>query len=251
VAQRQNLPKTFDGDNAMHHVTRTAAGFFLFFLLFAPAASADSPGTIAVSGQGEVHGAPDQAVLSTGVTTTATTAASALAENAVKMNAVFATLKRLGVAEKSIQTSNFSVSPQYPPYNANTAGTPRIVGYQVSNQVTVTLDDTKKLGPTLDALVAAGSNQINSVGFAIKDPTTLLSKARELAVADAIARAQTYAKAAGVTLGPILSIQEGFGETPRPLYNAMMVSAERAAPTPVAPGEQSVTANVTVIFQIK
>ena len=101
------------------------------------------------------------------------------------------------------------------------------------------------------SLRAAGSNQINSVGFAIKDPTALLTKARELAVADAIARAQTYAKAAGVTLGPILSIQEGFGETPRPLYNAMVVTAERVAPTPVAPGEQSVTANVTVIFQIK
>ena len=235
----------------MHPMSRMLAGATLSLLLITPVAAAESSGSLAVSGQGEVRGTPDQAVLSSGVTTTATTAASALAENAQKMDAVFATLKRLGVAEKAIQTSNFSVSPQYPPYNDNTARTQHIVGYQVSNQVTVTLDDTRKLGPTLDALVAAGSNQINSVSFSIKDPATLLTKARELAVADAMARAQTYAKAAGVTLGPILSIQEGDAESPRPLYNVMAVGAARAAPTPMAPGEQSVTASVTVIFQIK
>lgn len=232
----------------MHVFKRSCSALILSFLLSAPA-FADSPGRIAVSGQGEVRGAPDQAVLSVGVATTATTAASALSENAVKMNAVMATLKRAGVPEKSIQTSNFSVQPQYPSYNANAAEPPHIVGYQVSNQVSVTLDDTKKLGPTLDALVANGANQINSVGFAIKDPAALLSKARELAVADAINHARTYAKAAGVELGPILSIQEGSGEIPRPLIGVML--AERAAPTPIAPGEQSVTANVTVIFQIK
>lgn len=234
----------------MHNASRMFATFAFSFLLCAPATAAESPGTLAVSGQGEVRGTPDQAVLSTGVTTTAKTAAAALAENASKMNAVFATLKRLGVAEKAIQTSNFSVSPQYPSYNADAREPQQIVGYQVANQVTVTLDDTRKLGPSLDALVAAGSNQINSVSFSIKDPAPLLTKARELAVADAMARAQTYAKAAGVTLGPILSIQEGEAETPRPLYNVAMV-AGRVAPTPMAPGEQSVTASITVIFQVK
>ena len=129
---------------------------------------------------------PDQAQLSAGVTTVATTAEAALAENARKMNGVFAALKRIGVPDKSIQTSNFSVSPQYPPYNQNTTGLQRIVGYQVSNQVNVTLDDVKKLGPALDALVAAGANQINSVGFSIRDTGALLVTAREAAVADAM-----------------------------------------------------------------
>lgn len=234
----------------MHCLARFGSATILSALLFAPPALAQTS-TLAVSGQGDVRGAPDQAVLSVGVATTATTAASALGENAAKMNTVFATLKRLGVPEKSIQTSNFSVSPQYPPYNANVTAAPHIVGYQVSNQVSVTLDDTKKLGPTLDALVANGANQINSVGFAIKDPSALLNKAREAAVADAIMRGQIYAKAAGVTLGPILSIQEGSGDVPRPMYRAMQGVADIAAPTPMAPGEQSVTANVTVIFQIK
>jgi hypothetical protein len=166
------------------------------------------------------------------------------------MNAVFATLKRLGVPDKAIQTSNFSVSPQYPPYNANETSVQHIVGYQVSNQVSVTLDDPKKLGPTLDALVGAGSNQINSVGFVIRDTAALLTKARAAAVADAIARAHTYAAAAGVTLGPILSIQEAESEGPRPVYNLAVAAGRVAAPTPTAPGEQSVSASVSVVFSI-
>jgi len=233
----------------MRRLLPFAAALVLALVAAAPTDAA-APGTLSVSGQGEVRAAPDQAVLSTGVATTAPTAAAALSENAAKMNAVFATLKRLGVPDKSIQTSNFTVSPQYPPYNANETGVQKIVGYQVSNQVYVTLDDPKKLGPTLDALVAAGSNQINSVGFAIRDTAELMAKARAAAVADAIARAHTYAAAAGVTLGPILTIQEGTNEGPRPMYDVVVTAQRAAAPTPTAPGEQSVAATVTVVFSI-
>jgi|KBSMisStaDraftv2_1062788.scaffolds.fasta_scaffold164879_2 uncharacterized protein YggE len=236
-------------DSVMRRLSPAVAAFALALVAAAPSDAA-APGTLSVSGQGEMRAAPDQAILSTGVATTAPTAAAALSENAAKMNAVFATLKRLGVPDKSIQTSNFTVSPQYPPYNANETGVQRIVGYQVSNQVSVTLDDPKKLGPTLDALVAAGSNQINSVGFVIRDTAELLTKARAAAVADAIARAHTYAAAAGVTLGPVLSIQEGSGEGPRPVFETMVAAQRLAAPTPTAPGEQSVSANVTVVFSI-
>lgn len=227
----------------------SVAALFLALAAASPSHAA-APGTLSVSGQGEMRAAPDQAVLSTGVATTAPTAAAALTENAQKMNAVFATLKRLGIPEKSIQTSNFTVSPQYPPYNANESGLQKIVGYTVSNQVSITLDDPKKLGATLDALVAAGSNQINSVGFVIRDTAALLAKARAAAVADAIARAHTYAGAAGVTLGPILTIQEGASEGPRPVYDMVVAAQRAAAPTPTAPGEQSVNASVTVVFSI-
>lgn len=211
--------------------------------------AADQPHVIVVSGQGEVAGTPNQAQLSAGVTTNAATADAALVENARKMTAVFAALKRAGVPDKAIRTSNFSVAPQYPPYNQNT-GPQRIVGYQVSNQVDVTLDDTRTLGPTLDALVAAGANQINSIGFSIRDTDALLAAARTAAVGDAMRRAQTYAKAAGVTLGAVISIQEsGDNEGPRPMLRAMTVMA--APVTPTAAGEQSVTANVSVTFEIK
>lgn len=239
-----------NGEPHLNCILRRAAAAILALLVCSPTALAD-PGTLSVSGQGEARGAPDQAQLSAGVTTVAPTAAAALGQNSAKMNAVFAALKRLGVLDKDIATSNFQVSPQYPPYNANETGLQRIVGYQVSNQVNVTLDDTKKLGPTLDVLVGAGANQINSVGFTIKDSAALLKKARETAIADAILRAQTYAKAAGVTLGPILTIQEGSVESPRPLYDVVVTAARAAPPTPTAPGEQSITANVSITFQLK
>src|SRR6185295_1120361 len=104
------------------------------------------------------------------------------------------------IADKNIQTSNFSVSPQY----SNKPGqVQHIVGYQTSNTVTVLVDKLDKVGPTLDALVAAGSNQIDGPTFLIADPKPLLAKAREQAVKDALAKAQAYASAAGVTLGPI------------------------------------------------
>ena len=234
---------------------RRLAGTFVLgtFAVFAQpvaALAADQPHVIVVSGQGEVTGIPNQAELSAGVTTNAATADAALAENARKMTAVFAALKRAGVRDKAIRTSNFSVAPQYPPYNQNSTGPQRVVGYQVSNQVDVTLDDTRNLGLTLDALVAAGANQINSIGFSIRDTDTLLTAARTAAIGDAMRRAQTYAKAAGVTLGAIISIQENGGnEGPHPMLRAMTVEAVPVTPT--AAGEQSVTANVSVIFEIK
>ena len=216
------------------------------------AAVADpAPHTITVSGQAEARGAPNQAMLSAGVVSVAPTAAAALAENARKMTGVFAALKKLGVPERSIQTSNFSVQPQYPPYNQNATGLQRIVGYQVSNQVDVVLDDTAKLGPALDALVGAGANQINSVSFGIKGADALQAKARADAVADARTRAETYAKAAGVSLGSVVSIQENGGfEPPRPMVMLRAQAAE-APPTPTAAGELGVTANVTMVFEIR
>jgi hypothetical protein len=161
------------------------------------------------------------------------------------MKGVFAALEKLGVPQKNIQTSNFFVSPQYSNGDNNTAR--RLTGYQVNNDVTARLEDVGKLGGALDALVAAGANQINGISFSIQNDAPLLEKARAQAIADARLRAETYAKAAGVTLGPILSISEGGGETPpRPMYRM----AAMAADTQIAPGEQSVTANVSVVWEI-
>jgi hypothetical protein len=109
----------------------------------------------------------------------------------------------------------------------------------------------KTLGPALDALVTAGANQINAISFSLRDPKPLLAAAREQAVADAIARAQTLTKAAGVTLGPILTIQEGGADVPRPVYVAARLMAGAPPPTPTAAGEQSVTASVSIVFEIK
>jgi len=219
-------------------------GLALACTLAVPAWAAD-PHTMAMTGHGEVRGAPDMAQVTAGVTATAPTAAQALAANSNRIKGVFAALAKLGVPEKNIQTTNFFVSPQYTNGDNNTSR--RLTGYQVNNDVTVRLEDVGKLGGALDALVAAGANQINGVSFSIQNDAPLLEKARTQAIADARMRAETYAKAAGVTLGPILSISEGGGEAPpRPMYRMAAMAAE----TRIAPGEQSVAADVSVVWEI-
>jgi uncharacterized protein YggE len=226
------------------------AAFFSLALavaLLAPAvpALAADPHTISMTGHGEVKAVPDQAQVSAGVTTSATTAAQALAANTARMKSVFAALEKLGIADKNIQTANFSVSPQYATGNNES---PRLTGYQVNNEVSVQLEDVGKLGAALDALVTAGANQMNGISFSIRNPAPMLEKARAEAIADARARAETYAKAAGVSLGPILSISEGGSEAPRPMYRVMAMAAGRSVP--VAAGEQSVTADAAVVWEI-
>ena len=210
-----------------------------------------TPRVITVAGEGEVHAAPDEAMLSAGVVTNARTAAAALAGNASAMNDVFATLRQAGIAEKNLQTSGFNVSPQYAT-DKNGAQTPQITGYQVSNTVNVVVENLSKVGPTLDALVASGANSIGDITFAMKNPKAAMTEARSEAVADAMERAQTLAKAAGVTLGPITAISESGGyEPPRPVYRMAMAMAGAPAPTPIAAGEQSVTAGVSITWEIR
>jgi len=147
--------------------------------------------TLTMNGEGEVRAAPDSVSLSAGVTSQAPSAAAALAANSARMQSLFAALKKLGVADKDMQTSNFSVSPQM-----SDAGdqTPHVTGYQVSNDVQIRLDDVAKLGTALDALVTAGANQTNSVDFTIKDSAPLLTEARGQAVSDAKLRPRPMPK---------------------------------------------------------
>jgi uncharacterized protein YggE len=241
-----------------HTVLRPAFGALLFAsvpLVCAAQPIAPRPHVLTVSGQGEVRAVPDEAQLSAGVTTQAKTAAEALAANSTAMTEVFKALRKRDIPEKSISTSNFSITPQHPAYRQDMPDQDRqkIIGYQVSTQVTVVLDDTSKVGATLDALVASGANQASGVSFNIRDPKPLMAQARQEAVKDAMAKAQTLAKAAGVSLGPILSIGEGGGMGPQPMYErALKVSAMAAAPpTPMAAGEQTVTANVSITWEIQ
>lgn len=205
------------------------------------------PRTLSMTGEGEVRAAPDMAQLSAGVTTSAPTAAAALSANTTRMKAVFAAIQKLGVPEKNIQTVNFSISPQYTGGDANNR--PRLTGYQVNNEVSVRLEDTGKLGSALDALVTAGANQMNGISFSIRNPAPLLAEARMRAVADAKTRAEAYAKAAGVTLGPIQSISENGAAPPRPMPMMRMMAA--AESVPVAEGEQAVTASVSIVWEIR
>lgn len=252
--QRPGLGYRFGKREA--NMTKSAAFVtaYAIFFLGNPALAADlgapAPRTLTVTGQGTAKAAPDEANFSAGVVSQGQTAALALSANARAMNAVFASLRRQGVPDKSIQTSGLSLSPQYQQCKPNQPCPQKIVGYEVSNTVSVTVD-LDKAGPVLDALGASGANQMGGIGFSIHDPKPLLSQARTEAVKDAMDRAQTIAKASGVTLGPILSIAEGGSYVPRPMYKAMSTRALAQEAMPVAGGEETLSANVTVTWELK
>jgi uncharacterized protein len=210
------------------------------------------PRLIAVSGLGEVKTRPDMATISTGVVTEGATAKDALAKNNSAMAAVIAALKNAGVAEDDIQTSDFSVSPKYPPYQPNQTTAPRIVGYTVSNQVTAKVKDLAKLGGILDTLVQSGSNQVGGITFGVDEPKPQLDEARKKAVADARAKAELYAEAAGVSLGKVIQISESsMVMPPVPMYRAREMAAAQDASVPIAAGSQMVSANVSITYEIQ
>jgi len=204
--------------------------------------------TITVSGEGEVRAVPDEAHLRAGVVTSARKAAEALAANSHAMNQVFAALKRLGIPETSIQTSDFTVSPQYAT-DRNGDSTQAVTGYQVSNEVVVTVDDLSKLGAALDALVGSGANSLGSLDFTIRDPRPLMNQARGAAMKDAAARAGAYAAAGGFRLGPILAVAESGVEMPQPVMARPMM--RMAAAVPVASGENTLSETVSVTYEIR
>ena len=199
---------------------------------------------ITVTGQGEASAEPDMATLSIGVEVQAKTPGKALADNAERMTAVMGRLKEAGIAEKDLRTSQLGVWPVYSERNQPQ----RIVGYRASNQLSVIIRDIDRLGGVLDQAVADGANRVNGPSFSVADPEPLLAEARDAAVSDAIAKAERYAAAAGVTLGDVLSIDEAGGGVPFP--GRQMRAEAMAASTPIAPGESSLSASVTMTFAI-
>ena len=201
-----------------------------------------------VSADGAVTRAPDIATVSAGVVTQASNAASAMAENARRMAATVAALKRAGVADKDIRTSSLSLQPQY---RYTDGQPPAITGYQASNQLTVTFRDIAKAGPILDALVAAGVNQIGGPDFALEHPDAALDEARVQAVQKARAKAEVYAKAAGLSIKRIVAIGESGGYAPQPPRPMMMAMARAKEATDLQPGEEKIGVTVNVTFELQ
>jgi uncharacterized protein len=229
-----------------------ALGALAVLVLGAPPAAADeeAPRRLVVNGTGEASARPDIAVISAGVVVQADTASAALADNTRAMSAVLEQLRASGLPPEDVQTSQFSVMPLYESRRPDPEMTqpPRIVGYQVSNQVTARVRDLERLGAILDALVRAGANSIDGPAFDIADPKQLLEQARDAAVADALAKAERYAAAARVKLGEIISIEEGdFYAPPRPMMRAEAMAAD----VPIAPGQTELSASVTIVFAIE
>jgi uncharacterized protein YggE len=180
----------------------------------------------------------------------APTAEAAAEQNAAAMNRVLSTVAGLGIPPNKIQTSNYSIQPQYSAVRIDNPVNPRtITGYQATNQITVTIDDLSKLGAISDTLVRSGANQMGGISFSIADPRPLTDRARTAAVNDATGKARTLATAAGVRLGPLLRIQEGPGVI-RPGPFAAPRAFEAAA-TPIAVGEEPIIVAVTLTFAIQ
>ena len=225
----------------------------------AQTAPAVSPGgtLLSISAEGKVTRAPDLATFSAGVVSQGKTASEAMTANAADMTRVIAALKKAGVADKDIQTSNLSLSPVYQPQRNLPDGTvepaqPRIIGYQTNNTVSVRQRKLADMGKVIDALVTAGANQVNGPGFELDDPEPAQDEARTAAMKKARARAELYARAAGLKVGRILSISESGGwSPPQPVMYRMAAMDSAPAPsTPVQAGELQMTANVSVQFEL-
>jgi uncharacterized protein YggE len=216
-----------------------------------PAAQEGGTATLSVSGTGRVSVAPNLATLRVGVETQDETAAAALAANSQAAQKVMDTLTGKGVAEKDVQTANFSVYPVYEDTNRiepRPEG-PRVLGYRVTNQVVARIRNLDALGDLLDATVAEGANRIDGLEFGLEDDAAAADEARRRAVHDARRKAETYAEAAGVALDRIRSIDEG-GGGPIPMHDMAFRAEAAATSVPVAPGETTVSVTVQIVWEI-
>ncbi len=206
-----------------------------------------------MSGTGEMVAKPDIAYITSGVITQAKTAGQAMDQNSKAMEQVIATLKKAAIADKDIQTSSFSVQPQYF-YDKKNRYRPReIIGYKVSNQVTVTVRNLAKLGDILDKVISVGANKLGNISFSIANPKPLLNEARKLAIADAIKKAKLYTEAANIKLGAIISITEGSVYRPQPRFYARAMAAPpaRKRSVPVQAGTQKTSVRVNVTWTLE
>lgn len=213
----------------------------------APAPAEEAPGRrIVVSGEGRAEAVPDRASFTAGVQAEARQAREAFAAVSTSMRAVLDALAAAGVAAEDLQTSELSLDPLWDDGDGGQRQ-PQVRGYMASNLVTARVRDVAALGALIDAANAAGANRIVGVSFDLADPDARAAEARTEAVADARAKAEQLAAAAGVRLGPVVSISEQGGGGPMPMF----ARAEAMADAPVAPGTVGVEVRVEIVYGIE
>jgi uncharacterized protein YggE len=210
-----------------------------------PALAETTPPMVTVTGEAQVSVAPDLAQIDGGVTTEARTARDASEANNKAMAAILPALKAAGIAENDIRTSRLSLFPQSSP--SKPTGSVQITGYRASNRVTIRVRDVTKVAATIDALVAAGANEIGGINFMVSQESKLLDDARVKAIEDARRKAEIYARAANVRLGAPVSISEEGSGGPQPVARAQF---KAGAATPIAPGEETLRVSVSVSYEI-
>lgn len=205
-----------------------------------------APRVITVTGQGQVSRAPDMATINVGVSHQDVRADVAMQMVTGALNTMISALENSEIAPQDMQTQGLSLQAMRD-HKSTQSGGPRLVGFLASSQLSLRVRVLDDLGDVLTALVAAGANDMRGIGFDLSNPQTAQDAARRAAIADARARAELYARAAGVSLGQVLSISEGAGAAPQP---EMMRSAMAGA-VPIAAGEVTLRAQVQVTWELQ
>jgi uncharacterized protein YggE len=237
-------------------------GFFAMWLLAASAFAqptitprAAAPfDTISVTGVGHITLTPDRYSFTATVQTMAPTVEEAVNDNNQKVAAAIAALKAAGAKAEEIQTSNFSIFPQQDYSQQQQGKPPRIIGYQVSNSITVTRKQVSDAGRLLQAAISAGVNQTSGLSFSVSDPTRGRDDGWRAAFADARAKASLFATAAGRTLGPAINISEigAIQPQPRPMMARNVMAAQIVNnEVPVESGTSESTFTVSVVFAMR
>jgi uncharacterized protein YggE len=216
----------------------------------AAGAAADTEHTISVTGTGTIVVSPDIADVRLGVVVTKPSVKAARETAAEAMTRVVAALKKLGIADKDIQTTTVSLQPAYD--YAGQTNPPKITGYTLANGVAVTIRNLDQTGDVIDDSLAAGATSLDGVTFRVDDPAKAQQQARSDAMNQAKANADTLAKAAGVSITGVASITEASAPVPYPVYfgGAAMAPAADSVKTPIQPGTTDVTITVTVAYLI-
>lgn len=249
------------GERLRNHGSSAAVLIILFFLGFFIYTKLAGPIPFVVNnyntakddlfqttGQGSASDAPDEAVISFGVTKNSTTVASAQEQTDSAIKNILKNLKNLGVNDKDIKTTNYSVNPNY-----DFSSGQRISGYNVSQNIELKLKDIKKTNDAIDAITGGGANLVGQIqfGFSQQAKAKLEENARKEAVENAKQKAQNIAKTAGIRLGKIINVQESSNDFPRPLpLDVGRGSAEAPLEkTEIPTGESSINISITLTYE--
>lgn len=227
-------------------------GFFLYTKFVGPipfsinSITTTKTNLFSVSGVGKSTGIPDTAQISVGVIKTASTVVSAQEQNNTATNKIIEDLKKLGVEEKNIKTTNYSISPNYD----FIGGRQNITGYTVTQTLEIKVTPIDTANKVIDAATSDGANIVNGISFTFNEKTKkdLENKAREEAVKMAKEKAENLAKATGIRLGKIVDVQESGAFEPRPIMMAQSLE-EKSTDTQLQPGENSITISITLSYE--
>ena len=205
--------------------------------------------TVSFSGEGKVSAVPDIAIISASIVTQATDSKSAQDQNSAKSKTVTDFLKKSGIADKDIKTTDYNV---YPQYRYPTSGVPSVSGYQVTQGYEIKVRDLAKISDLLDGLVSAGANQVNNLGMQVENSEELQDEAREKAIEDAKKKAERLEGQVGIRLGHIVNFSESSGGYPVPMYayDAKIGGMGGGGPE-ISVGQNEIVVNVSITYQIK